>query len=196
MTNFRATPLGPEDVDELVSLHQRCGLTCYCRYWHFEGNTDDWHDRLFNDTVTNETALRDTTRNSEESARGMVARAPDSSAVVGWLNLSRADQLPKLYGQRLYRTLDIFGGDRSGVFTLSCLLVDPEFRKQGVASALISAAIGWARSLGGTAIEAFPRRDEYLSDAELWLGPFSTLESLGFEIVHDFGPYPVLRCPL
>jgi GNAT superfamily N-acetyltransferase len=130
---------------------------------------------------------------SEEMA-GTVALS--EGRVVGWLKLSRATSLPKLYEQRLYRKLPCLSGARDGVFTVGCVLVDPALRRRGVARALLLAAVDTARTLGGSAIEAFPRRAESVADAELWLGPYSLFLETGFEVVHDFAPYPVLRLSL
>ena len=46
---------------------------------------------------------------------------------------------------------------------------------------------------GARAIEAFPRRSEQAGPAELWVGPANIFLQAGFEIINDFGPYPVLR---
>ena len=43
------------------------------------------------------------------------------------------------------------------------------------------------------ALEAFPRSDPQLADAALMLGPTQLFLNAGFEVVHDFYPYPVLR---
>ena len=34
---------------------------------------------------------------------------------------------------------------------------------------------------------------EPVHDAELWMGPASDFVAQGFEVAHEFGPYPVLR---
>ena len=74
--------------------------------------------------------------------------------------------------------------------------MDPVHRRQGVAVALVTAAIALARARGARAVEAFPRRGEALRDDEVFAGPFSVYERLGFAVVHDFAPYPVLRLSL
>lgn len=131
---------------------------------------------------------------SSEEMSGAVALSAER--VVGWLKLSRTSLVPKLYDQRLYRNLPCFSGARDGVFAIGCVLVDPAFRRRGVARALLRCAVDTARSLGGSAIEAFPRRADGVSDAELWLGPYSLFLESDFQVVHDFAPYPVLRLSL
>jgi GNAT superfamily N-acetyltransferase len=101
-----------------------------------------------------------------------------------------------MYERRPYRQLPCFDGARGGVLAIGCLLVDTPFRRTGVPDALVEGAVRAARGRGAIAIEALPRRAEELRDEERWMGSFSTFRRAGFEIVHDFGPYPVLRLTL
>jgi GNAT superfamily N-acetyltransferase len=126
--------------------------------------------------------------------QGVVALG--GSRVVGWLKLAPAGAVEKLYAQRVYRRLPCFDGPRDGVLAVGCLLVDPEWRKRGVARALVHGAIALGREQRARALEAFPRRAEGLRDEEAFTGPFAVFVEAGFEIVHDFQPYPVLRLNL
>jgi hypothetical protein len=45
-------------------------------------------------------------------------------------------------------------------------------------------------------VEAFPRSDLDVPAAALMMGPLALFVRAGFEVVHDFGPYPVLRLEL
>jgi GNAT superfamily N-acetyltransferase len=101
--------------------------------------------------------------------------------------------MAKLYQGRLYRGLPCFSGDRASVATVSCFLIEPEWRRQGVASELLGAAIEGARTAGFAALEALPRGATDVSDEEQWMGPASLYEQAGFAKVHDFSPYPVYR---
>ncbi len=124
--------------------------------------------------------------------RGLVAHSP-SGELVGWLKLAPAPVLAKLYGQRLYKGLPCFDGPRDGTWTVGCLLVREDWRRRGVARALIAAAVDAARSWGARALEALPRSDVDAADAALMLGPLKSFVEAGFEVVHDVRPYPVLR---
>jgi hypothetical protein len=106
--------------------------------------------------------------------------------------------VPKLYAQRVYRGLPCFEGDREGVFTIGCILVDPARRRSRVAESMLARAVTTVRERGGRAIEAFPRRAEDISDAQAWTGPFSLYTRAGFRVVHDFAlqSYPVMRLVL
>lgn len=166
---------------------------CYCRWWSFEGDKNAWQLRCV-DGSENKSELQAQLSRGAPDAQGFLALRGDEA--VGWLKLSGAEHIPKLYEQRLYRGLPCFAGEREGVYTVGCMLVAAEARRQGVATALLAAAIDWVRKARGRAIEAFPRRAEHVHDAELWLGPPTLYERAGFVVVHDFGPYPVLRLDL
>lgn len=166
---------------------------CYCRWWSFEGDKNAWQLRCA-DGSENASELGSQLSRSAPDAHGFVALRSDDA--VGWLKLSAAEHIPKLYQQRLYRGLPCFQGERAGVYTVGCMLVAADSRRRGVATALLAAAIDWARRCGARAIEAFPRRAEQVHEAELWLGPTALYERAGFVVVHDFAPYPVLRLEL
>jgi GNAT superfamily N-acetyltransferase len=196
----------------LVALFERTATPCHCRYWHFAGDKNAWLDRLFNAPEENRAEfLADLGGASSElrgpqaggsaqdqaraapmaMLRGVVALHQDQA--VGWLKLSPAERLDKLYQQRLYRGLPCFNGPRAGVLTVGCVLVDEAWRRRGVARALVRRAVEIAESSGARAIEAFPRCSEQAGAAELWTGPPAVFLEAGFKIVSDFAPYPVLR---
>jgi GNAT superfamily N-acetyltransferase len=186
----RCEPLGTAHSAALAALFERAESRCYCRYFHFDGDKNDWQARLAFEPERNRDALL--ARAAGSPPGGVVAVMP-SGDVVGWMKLEPSTELPMLYSQRGYRALPCFTGERSGVWTLGCFLVDPAFRRRGVARALVRAGIEVARGLGAHAIEAFPRRAEGIGAEELWTGPFTLLAEGGFELVHDQAQYPVLR---
>ncbi|MFZ5893998.1 MAG: GNAT family N-acetyltransferase [Myxococcota bacterium] len=190
---LRYDAANPSDSAALEAFFARCDVPCHCRYWHFAGDKNAWLDRCFNAPSENARELReDLERSGELSA--VVAR--DDHGIHGWLKITPAERVEKLYQQRLYRGLPCFAGERSGTFTVGCVLVEPDFRRRGVARELLSAAVDLAKQAGARRIEAFPRRGEHLGDPELWMGPYSSFERAGFRVVNEFAPYPVLRLEL
>jgi GNAT superfamily N-acetyltransferase len=176
----------------LCALFERNCSACYCQWWHFSGDKNAWQDRLAHAPAENQRALLALLE--AEPMTGVVAF--DADTLVGYMKLCPAARIPKLYDQRLYRKLPCFAGDRTAVYSIGCMLVDEPWRRRGVAEALLHAGLSIAREAGATSIEAFPRRASELGDAELWMGPFSAFLKAGFEVVNDFGPYPVLRVTL
>jgi len=181
----------PGHAAGLSALFASNGFGCFCRYWHFEGTSRDWLARCAQRPEENRDEMLAALAAGSPEMRGMVAlRAGD---LVGWLKLAPASTLSKLYGQRLYKDLPCFSGERSSIFCVACLLVREDQRHHGVARALLAGALAQAPAWGASAIEAFPRSDPGLADVSLMLGPTQLFLDAGFELVNDLYPYPVLR---
>lgn len=179
----------------LADLFVRNQVPCHCRYWHFAGDKNAWLDRCANGVELNRSEMVAALNAGSEEMRGVVAVLEDDT-IVGWLKLTPSHAVGKIYAQRLYKGLPCFQGNRSGVVTIGCLLVDEGYRRQNVARRLVAGAIVAARRRGARTIEAFPRRDDNVPDAALFAGPLSIYREAGFETVHEIGPYPVLRLDL
>jgi GNAT superfamily N-acetyltransferase len=191
---YEVAAAGPEHEGRLAALFHAAGSPCFCRFWHFEGTNNDWLDRCANAPGENERELREGLAAGSPEARGVVAVERATSAVVGWMKVAPAPAVKKAYDRRLYRNLPCFGGDRTGIFTIGCLLVHPDHRKRALSTALVRGAVAVAPSWGARALEAFPRRPkDPVRDDELWTGPMGAFEKNGFVEVHTFEPYPVLR---
>jgi ribosomal protein S18 acetylase RimI-like enzyme len=192
--SFRAVAAGPEHGPALVQLFVRAEVPCYCRYWHFAGTTNAWLDRCAHRPGENRAEMSRALETRNDEMSGIVAL--EQERAIGWMKVTPASVVPKLYAQRLYRGLSCFNGDRHGIFTIGCILVDPERRRSRVAESMLDRAVTTARERGGRALEAFPRRADDIADAQAWTGPFSLYTHAGFRVVHDFAPYPVMRLVL
>jgi GNAT superfamily N-acetyltransferase len=188
--SFECQTLSTAHARILAELFERAGSGCYCEWWHFEGDKNAWLARLAEAPETNRACLVE--RAAAPLLGGVVAVARAGDA-VGYMKLTPAGAVPKVYAQRPYRGLPCFRENRAHTFTVGCFLVDPAWRRCGVGTALLEAGIELARAAGALAIEAFPRRAEGLRDEELWTGPYGLFLSHGFEIAHDLAQYPVVR---
>ncbi len=178
----------------LQALFAREQVPCHCRYWHFAGDKNAWLERCFHFAEQNAAELEQALAHANPPLEGVVALR--GARVLGWMKLTDAARVAKLYDQRLYRGLPCFAGERSGIYTVGCFLVDSEARRRGIADGLLTAGIAIARASGARAIEAFPRGGEGLAPEEQWTGPLALFERHGFRTVNDFKPYPVLRLEL
>jgi GNAT superfamily N-acetyltransferase len=198
---FKVVSVEPAHAPSLARLFASNGYECYCRFWHFAGTSREWLSRCFQEPGENERQMRALVASGSVEMRGVVAWPVAAPAVVppeliGWLKLAPADAVPKLYDQRLYKGLPVLAGDRSQTYTVACLLVREDFRRRGVARALLAGAIEAARAWGARRLEAFPRSDADVPGSALMTGPTRLFLDAGFEVVHDFQPYPVLRLAL
>ena len=189
-TPFDCHPLGPPHARALAELFERVGSGCYCEWWHFEGDKNAWLDRLAHAPETNRVRLLE--RAQAPGLTGVVALSRAGEA-IGWMKLTFANAVAKIYAQRPYRGLACLTDDREHTATVGCFLVDPTWRRRGVARALLGTGIELARTAGAVAIEAFPRRAEGIRDEELWTGPYGLFSEHRFEVVHDLAQYPVVR---
>ena len=193
-TPYHCERAGAQHAEGLLALFESAGSGCYCNYWHFEGDKNAWLERCYLRPEENRAAL--VARLEAPELCGVVALA--GARVCGWLKLSRATSVPRIYAQKPYRNLPLLdvGAERETVFAVGCTYVAEAQRGTGVGRSLLRAAIRAVREAGGSAIEAFPRgtpEGEKLRHDEVWMGPEALYLSGGFERVSDFRPYPLLR---
>lgn len=189
-------------AEGLLALLEASGNGCYCNYWHFTGDKNAWLERCYVKPEDNRAALVE--RLAQPGLCGVVALRGDQ--VCGWLKVTRAAQVARLYEQRVYRRLPCFNaeaGARDDVYTVACLYVAEAERGRGIVRQLVATAREAAARAGGSALEAFPRalpaagtNAERLRPDEIWMGPENVFLDAGFKPVSDFRPYPVLRLDL
>jgi len=115
----------------------------------------------------------------------------DGERAVGWCQLTPRNDLPWL--DREWRLKRV---DNVPVWSISCFYICKEYRRRGVTSALIAAALKHAKSAGAVAVEAYPLDGE-LTPSTSSTGYASTFESAGFvTIARHTPPRPILRYEL
>ncbi len=178
----------------LFTLFEAAESQCFCRWFHFQGDKNEWLETLAFRPEDNRAWLASGLAERSASARGLVAMDA-AGAIVGWLKILPREAGEKVYGQRYYRGLEV--AKRAGAETghLSCALVHPSARRRGVLTKLLEGAIDLAPRMGLSALVAFPRSTagEVVGDAALYTLPTDALLRAGFEIVEGDEPYPVVR---
>lgn len=109
---------------------------------------------------------------------------------VGWVSLGPREAYRKLVRSRIMKAVD-----DQPVWSVICFVVPAEFRGQGVARALLQAAIAYAGKKGAKLLEAYPLdRKSRSSDDAMWFGAKSMYDAAGFEEVARRKPHrPVVR---
>src|SRR5437660_10240421 len=155
-------PLTPDlrpALEDLFDKHGACN-GCWCMYWRIGS------------------AYRKTPREKNKSAfRELVRRGPppgllafDGDVSVGWCQLTPRSALQWLDG-----TWTLARVDDMPVWSISCFYVRRGYRKQGVMSVLIAAALKAARRAKAPALEAYPvDTDAPKSTSNLFTGTAST----------------------
>lgn len=85
--------------------------------------------------------------------------------------------------------------DDQPVWSITCFVVPSSYRRQGVARALLQAAIPYAQGQGATMLEAYPvDPQEDPSSESLWFGTLAMYQEAGFDEVARRKPgRPVVR---
>lgn len=184
-------PLAPAHLEGFAKLFEAASSPCFCRYWHFTGNKNEWLERCALRPEENLAEQTAALLRGDMTARGLVAIDRGASdAVVGWMKLAPREAVPKLTSLPVYKNLSF----EPGTWSIGCFQVHPEARRQGVARRLVEAAVLHVGAWGGRFLEGHPRRSPApLHDEEAWQGPERVFIELGFEAVHDVAPYPVYR---
>ncbi|MDP3278895.1 MAG: GNAT family N-acetyltransferase [Deltaproteobacteria bacterium] len=177
-------PLQPENFDRYAALQRDAGCGgCHCMFWHFEGDNRAWQLRDANDNCEAKRTLVDA-----QKTHGVLALR--DGIAVGSLQLEPRASLTKLTQRMPYRDLEPL----DAVWSIGCVLVHPDARKTGVATALVQAAVDHsARWFGARWLEAYPRLGDELRDEEQWMGPDVVYQRLGFELTREHMQYPVYR---
>lgn len=175
-------PLTPDLWSALEDLFGKSGACngCWCMYWRIGS------------------AYRDRPREqNKRDFRQVVKRGPppgllafDGDVAVGWCQLAPRDALPQLERARGLKRID-----DAPVWTISCFYVRRGYRKQGVTTALIKAALKTAKRANAPALEAYPvDTQETKSTSGLYTGRASTFTRAGFRTVARHIPHrPIVR---
>jgi GNAT superfamily N-acetyltransferase len=173
-------PLTPDlwpAFEELFGKRGACN-GCWCMYWRIGA-----------------AYRKQPPARNKAAFKRVVATAPppgllafDGDIAVGWCQLTPRSALPWLeQNKRLKRV------DDAPVWALSCLYVRIGYRKKGVTSALIAAALRAAKRAGAPQVEAYPL-DADKSPSATGTGYVSTFARAGFRIVAcDYPARPVMR---
>jgi GNAT superfamily N-acetyltransferase len=107
---------------------------------------------------------------------------------VGWCQYGPADELPRIDNSRKYRGLAP-QSVKERLWRIPCFVVDKKYRRRGVASAALKAALEAIRKKGGGLVEAYPIAswESYAFGNESTNGTVSMFEKEGFRVVTPFG---------
>ena len=180
---LRIRPLTPElwpALEDLFGVRGACS-GCWCMYWRIGAA----YRKRPGDK--NKSAFREVVKNGPPP--GLLAF--DGDRAVGWCQLTPRDALPWL--DRTWRLKRV---DDLPVWSLSCFYVRIGYRRKGVTSALIAAAIKAAKRAHAPALEAYPL-DASKSPSATSTGYATTFARAGFKTVASpTAPRPIMRLDL
>jgi GNAT superfamily N-acetyltransferase len=164
-------PLTPELWPSLEDLFGPAGpySGCWCMYWRIG------RAYLKRPREENRAAFRAVTKRGPPP--GLLAF--DGDVAVGWCQLTPRTNLPWLDCARFTAPVD-----ELPVWSLTCFFVRRSYRRQGVMSALIAAALKAAKRAKAPALEAYPVDTSVPKHtSNIFVGTASTFRRLGFKTV-------------
>ena len=171
-------PLTPDRLPDLASLFEQGGdpKWCWCAYFRIRGFDFSSGGKARHRAVMEQAA--------EETAAG--GRAPGLVAyhdgeAVGWVSVG-----PRTDYERLAYSKVLAPVDDKPVWLIVCFVVGRRSRGQGVANAMLDAAIDYARDHGAKMLEAYPvelAEGERIGAGEAYKGTLAMFERAGFKVV-------------
>jgi GNAT superfamily N-acetyltransferase len=191
--SLHVQPITAERWDDLVTVFGRRGENpswCWCqRFLDSEADQSSSSGR----PPDNRRALREEIAQSE-IAPGLIAYVDGLPA--GWSRVGPRSSFPGVTGNRaLARLLT----DDPGAWWVTCFAIASRHRRSGVGSALLEAAVAFARSHGATAVEGHPvdvaaLQAAQVSGSALFTGTMAMFVAAGFsEVARTFPSRPIMR---
>lgn len=175
------TPSRWSDVEELFGERGACG-GCWCMFWRlprkqFEAGKGAKNKKAFKALV------------QSGSKPGVIAY--HNQEPIGWCAVAPREQYIALERSRILQPVD-----DEPVWSISCLFVKKGYRRQGISSQLLRAAVDLAAKQGARVVEGYPVEPsmEKMPDPFLWHGIPSAFLAAGFkEVVRRSQSRPIMR---
>jgi GNAT superfamily N-acetyltransferase len=158
---------------------------CYCHYYQVPREID-WPSLS---AAQNRIALD--SRIEVGEMEGFLAYAGDT--VVGWMNAQPRHKLPHCF-QRMQIPATSLPCPEYEAAAIVCFVIAPEFRRRGVARALLAGGLASFAARGIKLVDAFPfKARDSESAADHYHGPLSLFLGEGFTILREDADLTVVR---
>lgn len=177
-------PLTPEnwdDFEHLFGARGACG-GCWCMFFRLNQKDFDSYKGF-----ANRQSMYDLVHSGK--VPGILAYVAGQPAA--WCAVAPRQEYSRLARSRIFKPID-----DQFVWSVVCFFVARGYRRQGVTSRLLVAAIDFARSQGAKILEGYPEQPQKdkAPDVFLYTGIFSAFQKAGFQEVARRSPNrPMMR---
>jgi len=172
---------------EAVFLAKGCSIArgCWCMAYRRRGSGQPWPPGLTRAQANRKSFKAVVDAGPPPGLIGYRGRVP-----VGWVAIGPRKDYLKLEHSPVIKPVD----DKP-VWSIVCFVVPSEYRKQGVAEAMLAGALAYAKKRGATLVEAYPMdRPGPSKDDTMWFGAKSMYDRAGFKEVARRKPQrPIVR---
>jgi len=110
---------------------------------------------------------------------------------IAWCSVAPRHHFPALGRSRILKPVDGLP-----VWSISCLFVDKPYRRKGLSTQMIRAAVDFVKKQGGSVVEAYPvePKKDKMPDVFAWTGLASSFVQAGFvELARRSKTRPIMR---
>jgi GNAT superfamily N-acetyltransferase len=173
MSEYTIKPLSPGTWDafaRLLDKHKGAGFGagCWCTWFHPRSETS-------NQAETGRACKERLVRQGKAHA----ALVFDGDVAVAWCQFGSPEELPGIYHRKEYEAGLVSLPD----YRLTCIFVDRNHRRAGLARAAVEGALDLIARAGGGVVEAYPHdtAGKKMSSTFLYDGTRSMFEKAGFD---------------
>lgn len=136
----------PDGFADIADLFGPNGANsgCWCTWWRLSNK--DWQ-------AAGRTERRSRLEGAVRDGEPVGLLAYEDSRPVGWVAVAPRAAYPRLVASR---TLGPADPDEPGVWSVSCFFIHRDRRRSGVAHALLTGAVGYARQHRASTVEGYP----------------------------------------
>jgi GNAT superfamily N-acetyltransferase len=172
MSQYTIRPLDPQTWDAFARLgekHNGMGFgECWCTWFH----------PRCRDLDVEVEAGRPYKEFLVQQGRAHAALVFEGDVAVGWCQFGAPDELPRIFHRKEYEAGLVSPPD----YRLTCIFVDRNHRREGVAAVAVDGALDLIARAGGGVVEAYPQDTggKKISSSFLYGGTRGMFEKAGF----------------
>lgn len=169
-----------KDFEKLFGERGACG-SCWCMSWRLKRAVFEQQKG-----AANKRAMKKIVSSGE--IPGLIAYVGDEP--IAWCSVAPREAFPRLENARTLKRID----DKP-VWSVVCFFIAKPYRRRGVSSLLLGAAVDYARRSGASIVEGYPfEPKQKLPDPFVWTGLVSSFEAAGFkEAARRSASRPIMR---